>query len=212
MIIHLSAPKDKNSWPDIWHQCYNYWVNSPYKIKLWNDDEIDSLIKNDDLEFFNIINKLPKICKLDYFRALVLEKYGGAYFDLDIEMLFDFLPLTDPSKVYIMGHPPFPSKKLIVQNSLFISSLENSLFFYHLKNYFKYTTKKHFNLIQEPYSHILPGLNIGKIAGSISLSKFVKVYKKSLPFLEILDYKYFNDSNNSIKFCIHHSIQSWNKK
>tara|TARA_R110000803_G_C11902645_1_gene312286 strand:+ start:247 stop:882 length:636 start_codon:yes stop_codon:yes gene_type:complete len=210
MIIHLIAPKDKNKWPEIWHKCYEYWVNSSYQIKLWDDDQIDSLIKDDDLEFFNIINKLPKICKLDYFRPLVLEKYGGAYFDLDIEIIFDFLSVIDPNKIYIMGHPPFPSKKIKVQNSLFISPIQHSLFFHHLKNYFKYTTKKYSHIINEPYSHIMPGLNIGEIAGSIALSKFVKLYKKQLSFIEILDHKYFNSNNNSINFCIHHSTQSWN--
>jgi len=209
MLIHLSAPQDKSKWPDIWHQCYEYWIHSPYKIKLWNDKEIDLFLKKDDLEFFNLINKLPKICKLDYFRALVLEKYGGAYFDLDIEILLDFLPLVDPKKIYIMGHSPFPLKKMKVQNSLIISSIENSLFFHHLKNYFKYTTKKYFNLTKEPYSHIIPGLNIGEIAGSIALSKFVKIYEKKFSFIEILDYKYFNYSHNSIRFCIHHGTHNW---
>ena len=101
--IHLIGPKNKNEWKPVWKHCFNYWENSSYNIMLWTDEDIDAYLKKDDLHFFNQLNQLPRIYKYDYIRYVILRDIGGAYFDLDVEIVRDFLPLLDPNSVYLLG-------------------------------------------------------------------------------------------------------------
>ena len=144
MTIHLIAAGDlenPNNWPKIWSKCYNIWKSSPYKIKLWGDKDINNLLIEDDEGFFkDYLSNLKPIFKWDYVRPLILKKFGGAYFDMDIEIFFDFLPQLNPNVVYIMGGHKEIDKKNIVENSIMISypNLYNNQFFHDLQQYFKY--------------------------------------------------------------------------
>jgi mannosyltransferase OCH1-like enzyme len=96
MIVHLITAgqmENPSNWPEIWHKCYKSWENCPYEIKMWRDSDINQLLKEDDKEFFSILNTLHPIYKWDYVRYIILEKFGGAYFDMDVE-------ITDPSFLY----------------------------------------------------------------------------------------------------------------
>jgi hypothetical protein len=209
MVIHLIAPKNKNKWPPIWEDCYNYWVNSPYTIKLWNDEEdIDNILKEDNLDFFNLINQLPKIFKLDYVRPILLKKYGGMYIDMDIEILFDFIPQFNPNIFYVMGGHKGISKEEIAQNSLLVSPTNTLPLWDDLKNYYNYNVRRYFQDCKEPYSRVFKGQIISETVGSIALSRFIKSYKYYYD-IEILNADYFNRGNKTIKFSHHHQTHQW---
>ena len=95
MIIHLLAPEDKNKWRPIWNKCYPSLQNLPYQIKIWNDKEIDNLIKQDNKDFYNTLNTLPLIYKVDYVRYIIMRDYGGVYIDMDVEVINNFIPLIN---------------------------------------------------------------------------------------------------------------------
>ena len=104
MNIHLIAPQDKSKWPDIWHECFESLIKSKHNINIWNDKGIEQLLREDDNEFYNeYLNKLHIIYQIDYVRYIILEKYGGAYFDMDIKIIDDsFSDLLDNNTIYIL--------------------------------------------------------------------------------------------------------------
>ena len=103
MIINLIAPEDRSKWKPIWKKCYKKWLSSPYEIRLWGDKEIDSLLKEDNNEFYHKLSECPNIYKYDYIRYLILDKVGGAYFDMDVEIIRDFIPLLNENRLYLYG-------------------------------------------------------------------------------------------------------------
>lgn len=202
MTIHLIAPKNKNKWSEIWHKCYNIWESSPYKIKMWNDEDVDQLLKKDDAEFFDIINKLDPIYKFDYVRYVILEKFGGAYFDMDVEVLIDFIPLLNPNKIYLSEG----EKNCLISNHIMISPPE-FIFWYNIKNYAKQKLIKNFSKCKD--SEFWTIETVGPIALSNFLLKNPLNYKYTL-----LSIHQFSNIDSSLSFSKHHSTNSWtiNKK
>ena len=206
MTIHLIAAgelENPNKWSDLWHHCYNIWKKSPYKIKLWNSKDLDNLLKEDDEEFFNIINKLPSIYKFDYVRYLILEKFGGAYFDMDVEILVDFIPLLNPNLQYFMGG----SGGTIIENSIMIANqtTPNPNFWNRFRMNTKYKILKNLDKCSNPY-------NVLQYAGAwlmteILITSFKNNKDKTYG---ILGYEQFSNPNSSISFSKHHYLSEWN--
>jgi len=191
------GPEDKSKWNPIWKHCYSIWEKSPYTIKLWNDSQIDNEIKQDDPEFFKLINQLSPIYKYDFVRYIILKKYPGAYFDLDVEIINDFFPLLDVSKNYIVEG----EMNDIVSNFIMISSKKQNRLWQFLKNKSKY------NLIQNFQKSKNDIHNVVEYVGPVFLSKFVAKYR---PPIDILSFNHFGSMNNGISFCKHHYTNSWN--
>lgn len=206
--IHLMAPKDKTKWHPIWHKCYSIWETSPYKIKLWYDEDIDTLLKEDNKEFFNILNTLDKIYKIDYVRYLILEKFGGAYFDMDVELFIDFLPSINPHKIYLMGAD---SNDEIVQNSIMISSKEHSLFWSDLKKHIQFKIKNNLNECSDLNAVLPIGTIVRQTVGPIILSEYIKS-NRSNNSIEVLASQHFNRGSNEIKFSYHHQTGVWGQE
>jgi mannosyltransferase OCH1-like enzyme len=195
MIIHLLAPDDKSKWDEVWHQCYNKWKISPYEIKLWNDEDIDQLLIEDDKEFFDILNTLHPIYKFDYVRYIILEKFGGAYFDMDVEIIIDFIPLLDPKQIYIMEG----RRDEFLQNSIMISPPEY-LVWDSVKKYCKFNVLN--NLEKCKSSDFWVVYMVGPIALSNYFSRF------SPPF-EMLSYHHFHNPESTLSFSKHYSTSVW---
>ena len=89
-IIHHIAPEDQKRWHPIWVDCYNSWktnfLENEYQYILWNDDnDIDSLIKNDYSQYWETYKNLPlHTQKIDFARIAILHKYGGIFTDMDV--------------------------------------------------------------------------------------------------------------------------------
>lgn len=202
MEIHLIAPKDKNKWPSIWHHCFKIWENSPYVIKLWDDEEdINNLIKkNDGIEFFNIINKLPKIFKIDYVRYIILKNYGGAYFDMDVEIFIDFLPQLKKDRIYVCEGTDIGP---YLTNHILISPKNHKIWDTILE-----WVKRDITLFSDQYlSDPNPNLVVN-VVGPVCLSRFFMKYN---PNFGILSHLHFSEKND-ISFCRHHYTNKWHSK
>jgi hypothetical protein len=203
MIIHLLAPKDQTKWPDIWHHCYNIWKTSPYNIKVWHDEDIDQLLKEDDEDFFNTINTLSPIYKFDYVRYLILQKFGGAYFDIDIEIIKDFIPLLDKNNIYINEG----TSGNYLENCLMVASQDeasSSPFFERIKDHCKDNILLNYNKCLNDVRHTL------YTVGANALSKFIIKQLKYFPIkFNVLAFEHFGSLTNSLSFCRHHYTNNW---
>lgn len=86
-IIHQTGPADKNKWHPLWHECQQSWLKhfKDFEYKLWNDEEIDNLVKESYPQYYSMYNEFPlHIMKIDFVRFCILHKFGGIYADLDM--------------------------------------------------------------------------------------------------------------------------------
>ena len=198
MIIHLLAPKDKSKWDPIWHKCYNIWESSPYEIKMWYDEDIDNLLREDDKEFYTTyLNKLDPIYKYDYVRYIILEKFGGAYFDIDVEILFDFISLLNPNKIYISEG----ENNCLVSNHIMVSPPDHE-FWYNIRQKLKYKLIGSFlKALESEYWTI-------ETLGPIGLSYILADNQYSYTPLSKW---HFGSRKTNLQFCIHHTTNTWTK-
>jgi mannosyltransferase OCH1-like enzyme len=203
MTIHLISTLPKNQWPPIWKTCYNIWKNSSYTIKLWGAEEIDKELKEDDSEFYEVLKTIPDIYSIDYVRYIILEKYGGAYFDLDVEIVNNFIHLLNPNIAYFaegdIGE--------YAQNSIIISNRDN-IFWNRLKLFTK------FKILNNLDQDLTISNNVLKISGPLSLSEFLLKFKdKFLPEtkVELLSIHHFGNPDSSLCFAKHHRTNTWQR-
>ena len=211
MTIHLIAAgklENPNSWSEVWNYCYNIWKSSPHEIKVWGDKDIDNLLKEDDEEFFNTLNTLNPIYKWDYVRYLILEKFGGAYFDMDVEIIRDFFSLLDPYSIYINEG----TSGTYLENSIIISpQIDNnksaSIFFERIKDQCKDNILLNYDKCLNDVRQTL------YTVGATALSKFViKQLKYFSINFNVLAFEHFGSLENSLSFCKHHYTNNWLKK
>lgn len=206
MTIHLIAPENKESWPEIWHICYNSFIKTKHDICIWDDKGIENLLREDDEKFYeNYLSKLHIIYQIDYVRYIILEKYGGAYFDMDVELIIDFLPLLNQETIYILEG----SVGELVSNAIMISYKGSNL-------WQRIKTKSKFNIIQNfRYAQENPH-NTVDLVGPIFLSKWISHFwnlqrrqRTSIPNIELLGYHQFNNFYSTLSFSKHYSTHVW---
>jgi len=201
--LHFLAPEDKNKWTPLWHKCYKSWEKSPYNINLWGDSDINKLVFEDDPDFYEILNNLPKIYKIEYVRFIILQKYGGAYIDMDIELKHDFLSILDFNKIYLMEG----TFGCYVENSLMIgiNQKQHMEFWERIKLFCKQKIYNNLNKCNDSY-------NVMHTIGPFALSEYM--YKHVTPHqkdtYEILAYEHFASLTNEISFCRHYQTNTWN--
>ena len=208
MTIHFLAPEDKDKWNPIWHKCFDTWAQTKYNINVWTDEGIDNLLKEDDEEFYtNYLSKLPNIYKFDYVRYIILEKYGGAYFDMDVELVDEsFFNKLNPNKLYIKeGHAgSYMENSIIISLSSSFSSLWK-----RLKNYTK-------NMLRDNFENakLSPNYTLTLVGPDI-MGKFFSTHVREKDILhntisfEILSHEHFGSLTNEISFTRHHMTNSW---
>jgi mannosyltransferase OCH1-like enzyme len=199
MTIHLIAAgklQNPKNWPKTWHRCYDIWKSSPYKIKLWGDKDIDNLLLEDDEDFFkDYLSKLDPIYKWDYVRYVILGKLGGAYFDLDVEIKINFIPLLNPETIYISEG----EDNCLVSNHIIISP-PNYQYWYNIRQEAKYRLIKRFKKAKEN------GYWTIETVGPIGLSYILadKRYRYTP-----LSKWHFGSVDTDLQFCIHHTTHKW---
>lgn len=80
--------------PELAKKCIASWKKScpDFKIREWNEDNCDYL----SIPFMAEAYAAKKYAFVsDVMRLIVLEQYGGVYFDTDVEVLRDISPLLD---------------------------------------------------------------------------------------------------------------------
>lgn len=84
-------------------------LNPDFEIIRYSNDAQEEFVKNEIPEFYNTFLQLPmKINKSDFFRLCAIYKYGGFYFDLDVECKKSLEPLLIHNLI-------FPVEELLSQ-------------------------------------------------------------------------------------------------
>ena len=127
-IIHQTAPADESKWPEIWSKCQKTWKElfpaPEYEYKMWTDEDLDDLMKNDFPEHYEMYKGYDqKIKRFDIVRYFILYKYGGIYADMDYICFKNFYDLMPSDKVSISESPYKYNEYL--QNALMISPKEH---------------------------------------------------------------------------------------
>ena len=107
---------------------------------------------------------------------MILEKFGGAYFDLDIEVKLDFLPFLSTQRTYLMEAT---SHDEIVQNSIMISLDKtpfSTYFWSNIKNYSKSKIINNPKICKDEFSIVPKWANVKVMVGPIMLSEVYKSY------------------------------------
>ncbi len=126
-LLHQLAPADKEKWHPIWHLCRQSWFGTFHSVNfvLWNDDEIEQLVKTYYYPFYETYKQFPfHINRVDFARFCILHRFGGVYADMDMFCYQDFFnELTE--SCYLSGSLMYGET---VQNSL-MASVPNQEFF-----------------------------------------------------------------------------------
>lgn len=127
-ILHQTAPQDKSVWHPLWKRCQASWLEKfpDFEYRLWNDDDIDNLIRTEYPEFWDMYQEFPvHIMKIDFVRFAFMHRFGGIYADMDYYCYQNFHDdLTDNG--YIVENPYGNDP---IENSLMASEPGN-IFFY----------------------------------------------------------------------------------
>jgi mannosyltransferase OCH1-like enzyme len=105
-IIHQTW-KDL-SVPEHWKPSQEAWkaYHPDWEYRLWTDDDLRNLIRDDYPEFLKIYDSYPHtIQRVDSARYFILKKFGGVYSDLDIQPNLPFDHLLDSGKVVLVASP-----------------------------------------------------------------------------------------------------------
>lgn len=170
-VVRFIAPEDKDKWHiekdfedgelvgtrQLWHTCFKTWRDSSFHIELLNDStDLDNLIRVSGYEdFFEILDKLPNIYKIDFSRYLLMYYKGGGYADMDIMVMTDFRHLIENDLIYLMG------RGTSVQTSMFFSPKRHKFWGKVIKEA-KSRIEKNFDKIikaTELYSNVRPFKN-----------------------------------------------------
>jgi mannosyltransferase OCH1-like enzyme len=202
-IIHKSAPKNKSEWHPLWEKCHSSWEDnyskSEYLHILWDDDTIDSFIKEKFNQYWELYDQFPfHILKLDFFRYCVLYEYGGIYADMDMYCYKNFYNELNGDLFLVQSS----SVDEIVQNSLMCSTKNNEFFLQCLDEierrfYASIFYKEKYKEKEYPIKFIdtfLFSFTVKKVTGPFLLSD---VYKKHNNIFT-LSYKEFN--NHSLSY------------
>jgi mannosyltransferase OCH1-like enzyme len=208
MKIHFLVPEDRSKWPPIWNKCFDIWAQTRYNLNIWTDEGVNKLLQEDDNKFYEeYLNKLAPIYKWDYVRYIILQKYRGAYFDMDVELVDEsFLKKLNPDKIYIKEG----DAGSYLENSIMISQ---SPFFDTMWERVKIYTK---NLLMDNFELAKTDPNYTmKLVGPDALAKFITTYVRgkeidqNTKLFEILSHEHFGSLTNEISFTRHYMTSVW---
>jgi len=124
LIIHQTAPDDRNRWDPRWEHCYRTWQDvcptSQYHHMFWDDAGLRALVKEAFPEMLKVYDGYSEhIQRVDFARAAMLFLHGGLYADMDVEVRMSPFPHLPPGLVSIV-ESPYPENERH-QNSMMAS-------------------------------------------------------------------------------------------
>jgi hypothetical protein len=125
-IIHQLAPANQAVWPEAWFLCQERWksVYQDWKYMLWNDEDVDNLVKTKYPDQYSWFKSAPmKILRIDAARAFILDAFGGIYADMDF-FPYRRLDLPEDGKALLVESGAVNE---VVQNS-FMASMQGHPF------------------------------------------------------------------------------------
>lgn len=153
-------PTEFTSYIEMWRQLY-----TEYQFILWDDKLVDlENIIPIELESYYNDNKLPPAFRADILRYLIINKYGGLYFDTDFEPLkkipdaflnFDFIGGIQNNGEIAIGFFGSEPNSVLLQEVL--ASIPNSIeyaklnAFYSPNEIYRITGPNFFNNLVKKY-------------------------------------------------------------
>lgn len=175
MIIHQTAPKNKENWPHLWEMCQESWkMQYPdWTYRMWDDDDIRQLIHVHYPKYASMYDALPlHICRVDIARYFMLHHMGGLYADMDF---FCFRPIQLPrgDTVGLVGST---AANEIVQNSLMTSTVGHPFWIHLVDEIYRFFIREP-TLIGDTADYVL------RSTGPIMLSRLQKQFPHMVTIL-----------------------------
>ena len=165
-------------------------INHDFEIKVWNEKNVDELIKKYDF-YDNYLNFKYPIQRVDFAKYLILYENGGIYTDLDLKPVKNCSPLLNNNVIF--SKSPYEP----IQNNCIGTEKKNELFLSLMKYSIKQYDEKIKNKIYETWT----GRFVLQTTGPRMMTRFLKKYK-NLPTVNItsvpeknydVDFPYFID-------------------
>ena len=100
-----------------------------WKYKLWSQEEADIIIDEMSPRIQNIWKHLPhSITKVDFFRYILLYKFGGMYFDIDFHCIHGLNNFNIEDTLFLCEEWPFSFKNGSLHNGVLICKCPNHPF------------------------------------------------------------------------------------
>ena len=170
----------------------NYCKNFGHKYKLWSQKEADDIIHNMSHRIQTIWKHLPHaITKVDFFRYILMYKFGGMYFDIDFHCIQGLNNLQIEDTLFLCEEWPFSFKNGSLHNGVLICKSPNHPFWIDV---FSEIEKRLSNLRREAKTDIQK--SVFKLTGTAMLRDVAAAYintQKSLlgNFVIIMPYGFF---------------------
>lgn len=198
-IIHQTAPKDESKWHILWKNYQQSWIDKfpDFEYRLWNDDELENLIKSNYRWFYDIYKQYDQnIKRIDAARYFILYEYGGIYADMDFECVNNF-----------WHNIPQDNVSIAETGNLGVCRMENALMMSPKQHNFWMLVFS--QLIENKDKHVFTA------TGPILIEKCIEQYNQenigcSINVLSNRQYSLQNNDND--KYCIHHQTGVWLKK
>ena len=120
-----NAPLEPNGIESMKHYCkINNW-----EYKLWSQHEADNIINNMSARIQHIWRHLPHaITKVDFFRYILMYKFGGMYFDIDFNCITGLNNFNIQDTIFLCEEWPFSFKNGSLHNGVLICKSPNHPF------------------------------------------------------------------------------------
>lgn len=119
------TPLEPNGIESMKHYCkLNNW-----EYKLWSQQEADNIISSMSVRMQYLWNHLPHlITKVDFFRYVLMYKFGGMYFDIDFHCTQGLNNLNIQNILFLCEEWPFSFKNGSLHNGVLICKSPNHPF------------------------------------------------------------------------------------
>lgn len=190
------------------------------EIILWDERKIEKLLFDEFSWFYATWLSMPlMIQKIDAAKMMILWKYGGIYYDMDMEFikspLSTYQTLKNNNIQIAMSKFDSPIVKVaakILRMDLFV----NNAFFYVsvLQHDFCIDVLKAIeNVIQTNTIHLTQLTKVSKTTGPALVSSIALKYKNNSHFhffdRQVFEARSLNDSDREKTIAIHHSEGNW---
>lgn len=124
LIVHQTAPDDRNRWDPRWEHCYDTWQDvcprPKHRHMFWDDAGLRALVEEAFPDLLQVYDGYSEhIQRVDFARAAMLYVHGGLYTDMDVEARKSPFPYLLPGLVSIV-ESPYPQNERH-QNSMMAS-------------------------------------------------------------------------------------------
>lgn len=147
-------------------------MNPELKYSLWSLSDANSMISQHYPQYMSTWISLPHgINKADFFRYILMHRFGGFYFDLDFVCCKSLQPLLSQNTVILGEEWPYSFRDATVHNGALVSGSQSHPFWLHVME----EICKRFNLLTKEDSSDIQK-SVFKLTGTAMLRDAVLQY------------------------------------